>query len=184
VLTTTAKTRAKELKEQLHAWKKKTDVPVQNNPCNNVDNVRDNDEEVESSKSDERGLSILSDEDIDKVNVTPDQLLRESGLRVLTLETVCHWMRALGFKYEPVKSHFYVDCYEKPEVKAYRDNKWIPRYKARESRMHQCIRLEVGKVKKMVEEGELQAHQGHSCTIDGIELVEFHVNDHPTFQDR
>jgi len=92
---------------------------VENNPRNNEDNDSDSDEEVESSKSGERGLPVVSDEDIDNVEVTTDQLLRESGLRVLNLETVCCWMRALGFKYEHVKSHFYVDCHEKPEVKAY-----------------------------------------------------------------
>ena len=90
-----------------------------NNPRNNEDNGSDNDEEVESSESCERGLPVVSDEDIDDVEVTTDQLLRESDLRVLNLETVCRWMRALGFKYERVKSHFYVDCHEKPEVKAY-----------------------------------------------------------------
>jgi len=50
--------------------------------------------------------------------------------------------------------------------------------------MNRWIRLEVGKDKEMVEEGELQARHGYPCTVDGIKLVEFHVNDHPTFQDR
>ena len=100
---------------------------MENNPCNNVDNGSDNDEEVEISENGERGLPVLSDDDIDEVKVTSDQLLRESDLKVFNLETVCRWMQALGFEYEAVKNHFHVDCHEKPEVKAYQDNEWILR---------------------------------------------------------
>ena len=65
----------------------------------------------------EMTLEDLTDDAIATAKVTVEQLLKESRLRVLSLETVLSWMHKLGFKYETRKAHFYVDSHEKPEVK-------------------------------------------------------------------
>ena len=74
----------------------------------------------------EMTLEDLTDDAIATAKVTVEQLLKESRLRVLSLETVLSWMHNLGFKYETRKAHFYVDSHEKPEVKKYRDSEFIP----------------------------------------------------------
>ena len=69
----------------------------------------------------EMSLDDLTDEKIDSSEVTVEQLLKESRLSVLNLDTVLSWMHQLGFKYETRSKHFYVDNHKKPEVKKYHD---------------------------------------------------------------
>ena len=92
-------------------------------------------------------------------------------------------MHVLGFKYETRKKHFYVDCHEKPEVTAYRDKLWCPRYFEREIRAHRWVWLTPNEVDKMIKDGELETdHSGILFTTeDGQAMVEFHVDSHEDF---
>ncbi len=99
------------------------------------------------------------------------------------LETVYRWMNVLGFKYEPRKKHFYVDSHNKPEVLAYRDNDWSPRYFEREYRMHRWIQLRSDEVQHLIDAGEIAESKGFHFKIDGIPYIKYHVNDNPSFLD-
>ena len=60
----------------------------------------------------------------------------EAHLNCLTLETVLCWMKVLGFKYKPMKKHFYVDKHKDKDVVRYPDKEWASRYFKRERWMH------------------------------------------------
>jgi len=124
----------------------------------------------------------LSDEKIAKAEVTVEQLLRESQLRVLSLKTVLSWMHVLGFKYESRKKHFYVDNHERSEVKKYRDKDFILRYLDREFRQHRWIRLLETDAQKYIDDGEISETHGYNYVQNGIEFVEYHVDHHVDFQ--
>ena len=49
--------------------------------------------------------------------------------------------------------------------------------------MHRWIRLDMDEFQRMVENRDLQSFQGYPCTIDGVKMREFHVDNHPNFLD-
>ena len=132
---------------------------------------------------DENGLPVIEEDQIEEFEFTVEALLKEGRLRTLDLNTVGRWMHALGFKYETRRKHFYVDCHEKPEVTAYRDKVWCPRYFERELRAHRWVWLTPNEVDKMIKDGKLDNdHSGILFTADnGKEMVEFHVDSHEDF---
>jgi DNA-binding transcriptional regulator YhcF (GntR family) len=110
-------------------------------------------------------------------------LLRENRLTKLTLETVYRWLDRLGFKYEARKKGYYVDNHEKPETVAYRRH-FIKRYLKYEFRMFRWIQLSLEKVKAMEENEEIDEGLGHRYqNSENKDMVEFHVDQHPSFQD-
>ena len=46
---------------------------------------------------------------------TTDDLLKENGLKTLSVPTVYRWLWKLGFKYKVRKKCYYVDMHKKPE---------------------------------------------------------------------
>jgi hypothetical protein len=95
------------------------------------------------------------------------------------------WLDRLGFKYEPRKKSYYVDAHEKPETVAYRRH-FIKRYLKYEIRMFRWIQLPLDEVRDMEANDEIEEGLGYryQCPVTQIEMVEFHVDDHPSFQDR
>jgi hypothetical protein len=91
---------------------------------------------------------------------------------------------------------YYVDGHEKNEVIAYRQN-FIQRYFKQEQRMFRWIQLPLSEVQAMEEAGQLQQGMGkwYNANAAGQQLtsdsdndhtiwVEFHVDNHLSFQDR
>jgi hypothetical protein len=110
-------------------------------------------------------------------------LLRENRLTKLTLETVYRWLDRLGFKYEARKKGYYVDNHEKPETVSYRRH-FIKRYLKYEFRMFRWIQLSLEKVKAMEQSLELDEGLGYRYQdADNKDMVEFHVDQNPAFQD-
>jgi len=110
-------------------------------------------------------------------------LLRENRLTKLTLETVYRWLGRLGFKYEARKKGYYVDNHEKPETVAYRRH-FIKRYLKYEFRMFRWIQLSLEEVKAMEENSEIDEGLGYRYkNAENEDMVEFHVDQHPSFQD-
>jgi hypothetical protein len=113
------------------------------------------------------------------------------------MRTVYKWMEHLGFRYQPRMKCYYVDGHEKTEVIAYRRN-FVRRYFEQEQRMFRWIQIPLLEVEAMEEAGELQKGMGqlYNANATGQRLtttdmndnntiwVEFHINDHPSFQKR
>ena len=97
VLPQTAKKRTEALKVELRDQRRKLEM-------------------VEGSDF-EMSLDDLTDKKVNSSKVTVKQLLKESRLSVLNLDTVLSWMHQLDFKYKTRSNHFYVDNHKKPEVK-------------------------------------------------------------------
>jgi hypothetical protein len=122
----------------------------------------------------------LDDDDFDMAD-----LLRENRLTKLTLGTVYRWLDRLGFKYEARKKSYYVDNHEKPDTVAYRRH-FIKRYLEYENRMFRWVQLSLEEVEEMEESSECDKGLGYrySDSESGKRMVEFHVDEHPSFQDR
>ncbi len=68
---------------------------------------------------------ILTYKEIYEKEVTVKELIVESRLNMLNLDTILHWMHALGLRYES-KKHFYIDTHKTPEVLRYYNELWGP----------------------------------------------------------
>jgi hypothetical protein len=112
-------------------------------------------------------------------------ILRQNGLTKLSLGTVYRWLDCLGFKYEARKKGHYVDPHEKPETIVYCCH-FIKHYLEYENKRFRWIQLPPEQVKEMEENLECDEGLGYrySDSESGERMVEFHVNEHPSFQDR
>jgi hypothetical protein len=129
-------------------------------------------------------LLLQRQEELADNNFEMTDLLRENRLTKLTLETVYRWLDRLGFKYEARKKGYYVDNHEKPETVAYRRH-FVKRYLKYEFRMFRWIQLPLEEVKAMEENKEIDEGLGYRYqNSENKDMVEFHVDLHPTFQDR
>ena len=108
-------------------------------------------------------------------------LKKEYKLRELTVRTVCLWMNILGYVYGSRRKSYYVDNHETPENVKYR-NEFISRYFAYELRCHRWVSITKAKKDEMVMEGKLDPGLGYPYSKNGVEYVEYHVDDHADFQ--
>jgi hypothetical protein len=116
---------------------------------------------------------------------TMTQLLKENQLTKLSMTTVFRWMGRLGFRYETRRKTYYVDGHEKPETKKYRKT-MVREYLKSELRMHRWIQLPLEELKALEVELEIKINTGHQyLDIEtNIEMVELHVDSHPSFHDK
>ena len=124
-------------------------------------------------------------QELEDNDITLEDVLKENQLTKLTLNTVYRYMERLDFKYEPRKKCYYVDGHEKPETIAYRE-KYVKRYLKTEFRMYRWIQLPKNEVEEMKENGEMTDDMRFSYHDDltNMDMVEFHVDNHPIFLDR
>jgi DNA-binding transcriptional regulator YhcF (GntR family) len=128
-------------------------------------------------------LLLQRREELGDATLEITDLLRENRLTKLTLETVYRWLDRLGFKYEARKKGYYVDNHEKPETVAYCRH-FIKRYLKYEFRMFRWVQLSLEKVKAMEENEEIDEGLGHRYKdSENKDMVEFHVDQHHSFQD-
>ena len=116
---------------------------------------------------------------------TMAQLLGENRLTILSIPTIYRWMRRLGFKYEVRRKIYYVDGHEKPETKKYR-KRMVRAYLDNELRMHRWIQLPKSGLRDLEEDLEIKLGNGHEYTDlqTDIEMVELHVDLHPSLHER
>jgi hypothetical protein len=116
---------------------------------------------------------------------TMDQLLRENQLTKVSMSAMFRWMRRLGFKHEARRKCHYVDGHEKPETKKHRKT-MVSQCLKNELRMHRWIQLPLTELKDLEEQLQIVVGNGHHCTDPetNIEMVELHVDSHPTFHER
>ena len=91
-------------------------------------------------------------------------------------------MVKLGFKFEPRKKIYYVDTHENPENIAYR-KKFITRYFEYELRSHCWYQISKDEKMEYVKKGELDVGSGYEYKDGEKEMYEYHVDDHPSFQE-
>ena len=111
-----------------------------------------------------------------------DKLKVAFCVRSLSIQTVYNWMIKLGFRYEPRKKSYYVDTHETPENVKYRAQ-FIRRYFEYEIRSFRWVSIPKSEALKMIEKGELEKELGYHYTQNGIDYIEYHVDDHVHFQD-
>ena len=110
-------------------------------------------------------------------------LFQENRLKKLTIATTYVWMCKLGFNYHPRKKCYYVDSHESDENIQYRKS-FISRYFKYELRCYRWFSITKEEKDKLVSQGEIDASVGYHYTQNGIEMVEFHVDDHILFQSK
>ena len=113
------------------------------------------------------------------------QMKNEFNIKKLTMPTIHRWMQHLGLKYETRKKCYYVDNHDNPEIVWYR-NHFIDRYFNYELRCYRWYCVPVEQKNEMVKKGEIHPELGyhHFRQEDGKEYVEYHVDDHYTFQEK
>jgi hypothetical protein len=62
------------------------------------------------------------------------------GLKTISMSTVCHWIKCLGFKYEVRRKGYYVDGHKKPATIKYH-KQFVARYLTYEHRAHCWIQI-------------------------------------------
>ncbi len=131
--------------------------------------------------------ALLNDRRAELVNptLTMEQLLEENQLTKLSMTTVFRWMGRLGFKYETRRKTYYVDGHEKPETKKYRKT-MVSQYLKSELCMHRWIQLPVIELKALEVELEIKLDTGHEYLDPetNLEMVELHVDAHPSFHEK
>lgn len=110
--------------------------------------------------------------------LTIQDILKEHGLSKLCLTTVYTWLQKLGYLYQPRKKSYYVDAHEKPSTAAYRKT-FVERYLQYELRAHRLI--QITKVKASELQMEEQGLSGFAYEHNGIDMIEYHVDNHPDF---
>jgi hypothetical protein len=111
-------------------------------------------------------------------------LLGKYGLRTISMSTVCHWMKSLGFKHEVQKKCYYVDGHKKPATIEYR-KQFITRYLTYERRAHHWIQLNVDESIALENKGLVPKNSGYRyISENGDEMVEYHVNACKEFQEK
>ena len=123
--------------------------------------------------------TIKNESQIDEY--TKVDLLKEYGLKTLTVSTVNVWMSVLGFKYEPMKKCYYVDNHESPENVLYR-SKFVTRYFEYEICSYRWYHITAVERERMVQEGILDENLGYKYNDNNVEMVEYHVDDHVLFE--
>ena len=110
-------------------------------------------------------------------------LFKEFRLKSLTMMTVYNWMHHLGMRYESRRKCYYVDSHEKPENVTYR-KEFISRYFDYELCSHRWVQISCFEREKMIKDGELDSHLGYKYLDSNVEIWEYHVDDHLSFQER
>ena len=106
----------------------------------------------------------------------------------ISISTTWRWLRRLGFSYDSRKKTFFVDGHERPDVVFHR-NHFCKDYLSRlEPRCHRWIQVTKETVEGWKRERkafDLNANaNGYTyLSEDGIEMVEFHVDDHDFLHD-
>ena len=106
----------------------------------------------------------------------------------ISLSTTWRWLRRLGFAYDSRKKTFFVDGHERPNVVFHR-NQFCKDYLSKlEPRCHRWIQVTKETVERWKHERlplNLNANaKGYSyLSDDGIQMVEFHVDDHDFLHD-
>ncbi|KAI2496104.1 hypothetical protein MHU86_18381 [Fragilaria crotonensis] len=106
----------------------------------------------------------------------------------ISLSTTWRWLRRLGFSYDSRKKTFFVDGHERPNVVFHR-NQFCKDYLSKlEPRCHRWIQVTKETVERWKHErlpSNMNANaKGYSyLSDDGIEMVEFHVDDHDFLHD-
>ena len=111
---------------------------------------------------------------------TSESLFKEYGLSKLTIVTVGRWMNKLGYTYEPLKKTYYVDNHETEENIAYR-NEFVKRYFSYEIRSYRWYQITAAESDAMIANNELDEKLGYKYRHNGVDMVEYHVDDHKLF---
>ena len=116
-------------------------------------------------------------------SITIDTILKENGLKSITVRAVSGWMNILGFRYCERKKSYYCDSHEKPETVAYR-YKFIDRYLEHELRCYCWIQLSETKYQEMINNGLIFGGTPYEYLDEnGVKYYEFHVDDNLEFSD-
>ena len=118
----------------------------------------------------------------DNADLTREMVLAKYRIKTFCIRTLYNWMETLGFKYSTRRKTYYVDGHERPDNVEYR-KLYIQRYFRNERRCFRWISLPIDEAEKLELEDEFFDKEiGYKYQVDGLTLIEYHVDDHPTFQ--
>ena len=112
-----------------------------------------------------------------------EMLFQEFRIKKLTIVTTYSWMQKLGFNYHPRKKCYYVDSHESEDNIKYQKS-FISCYFKYELRAYRGYSTTKEEKDKLVRLGEVDENVGYHYKKDGVDMVEFHVDDHILFQSR
>ena len=161
---------------------------VRHMSVNDEDEQEDNDND--NGGENEQGKDNGNDHDNNKKKrlLKQDCLLNAYIGSPISLSTTWRWLRRLGFSYDARKKTFFVDGHEREDV-VFRRNEFCKEYLTKiERRCHRWIQVTKETVERWRREKKPSEFndnaKGYSYrSADGIEMVEFHVDDHDFLHD-
>ena len=120
-------------------------------------------------------------------NVDPDSLhyniLLNYQAKKPSYSTVWRWVRYLGFNYSTRRKSYYLDGHEHPAQVTHRKEHIRKYLRELEPLCHRWIQLTEDEYGLLKEKHDI-LHKGHSYDgIDGVDMIEFHVDDHECLQE-
>jgi hypothetical protein len=115
---------------------------------------------------------------------TVKDLLQQHGLGKICPSTIYHWLKLLGFKYEPRQKGYYVDGHEKPST-VENQNSFVRWYLTYESQMFRWNQVSEEESKELEKNGVLTPNSGYKyIDNEGKEMVEYHVDSSNAWQEK
>jgi hypothetical protein len=143
-------------------------------------------EEMSSSDDPSSSIDYRNNDDKKDKRLKQDLLLRRYLQSPISSSTIWRWLHALGFSYSARKKTFFVDGHERQDV-VVRRNEFCKEYLTKiEPRCHRWIQVPKETVEKWKSE-KMEFNEkvkGFSYqSPDGVEMVEFHVDDQDFLHD-
>ena len=115
---------------------------------------------------------------------TRESVLKKYCIKSLCIRTIYNWMEYLGFKYSTRQKTYYIDGHERPENVKYQ-KEYIQRYLKNEHCCFRWIQMPIDKVEELERNDVFFKKEiGYRYVKDACTFFEFHVDDHPKFQEK
>ena len=121
----------------------------------------------------------------ENVTLIHDVLITRYTNKPISETTGWRWLKRLGFRYHIRKKSFYVNGHERPDVVVHRNEFTKEYFSALEPRCFRWIQFTEAEVKAMKEDGKIEQDddRGYKYTKDGVNMVEFHVDNYSFLHD-
>ena len=118
----------------------------------------------------------------DETDTVAYELLRDYVIRPPTYNSVLRWLHTMGFTYSTKQKSYMVDGHEHPEQQEHR-TKFTTEYLTElEIRCFRWVQISQADFDNFPEKEDITNH-GYTYTgVDGVAMIEFHVDDHDCLQ--
>ena len=117
-------------------------------------------------------------------DMTMDEVLRENGLKKVTMSTMYNWMRSLKFSYQPRSQNYYIDGHEYPATVEDRI-RYIKKYVKEDLCCYRWIQITEEEANELEDNNDcFEKESGYRYEWEMQTYYEYHVDDHESFQQR